>query len=327
MVSNSTLGCILHTSSGQTEAERLLLKFKQTGSSDIIDLWSFIVPKSGLSTLQNIEMEIGNYDFIISVLTVADFQDKGTTKSEIVTELIKLGMGIGSIGAQRVFLVIPEGYKLSLPSIFEGHQPYVYKEDTNEQDWGTLAIEIANQVRGFEKRRKSDVVFDRAVIEMLSAAIMSEPLNFQSVLSTLKEHLRPPKNFDKKTAYLFEKKRSKFIQIGSSDSFRKDLQFKLNDETSYVAATHIKKDAMLVSLKEQDLDGSWKYLFCIPISITQFSYVLTIHLRSNVYLKENNLSKPMADLMVNIRLFKALERILEGRKQSEKKIRTSKAEK
>jgi hypothetical protein len=318
MFEQKPVACILHTTVGKEEANKLLTKFDQFSTYFAVDLWDFAQLKPGFSKLQQIEIEIAKYDILMLLFTLTDFDESGKPTPDLINELVKLGIGLGSIGNQRVFLIIPQGFKKDLPSIFEGHPPYEYTVDTTEKDLGTIAIQIANEIEALDIRLKSDTFYDQAVITMLAAAVLSEPNNFHGVLSSLKESLKPPPGFRTKTAYLFFKNKGMFIQIGSADSIKSGLNFRVNDETSYVAVAYKENKGILVSLREKDMDGLWKYLFCIPILLRKVECILTVHLRSNVYLKDTALSKPTAELMVNIRLFKALEHILEGRQQHEK---------
>ncbi|HEU4962719.1 MAG TPA: hypothetical protein VFV52_02525 [Bacilli bacterium] len=299
---------IWHTDSGLEVAEKLKLDLR---GSLLTELWSQSLKASAGSTmLQTTISKLTYYDLCIIVLAPEDF----TCQKEILGEMVKLGIGIGKYGVDRVFWVLPETHKTFMPDILDGHAPHSY---TSLDDISNIAIAMKMMVRTIKPKPKTSPISHEAVIDILGSAVYAHYDDYQSVLTDVLQHLYLPAQFSTKTdVFLFKKIDSHFVEVGFS-RHKKNKSFHVDDMTSFVAKAfkdQPQADSIFHDDDEMMYDGEM-YVYCKPYE--SLGYVLTIHLIADQIITGEDLEKASASMVSNARIFKVVQTIIQGRGQYE----------
>ncbi|KEO83109.1 hypothetical protein [Tumebacillus flagellatus] len=314
----SLRACIWHTESGRPAAQKLLVGLNQNSSDLMTNLWSFTPRSPGLTELQHIQSELDEYDFFIVVLSEGDFQQT----SILHGELIKLGMGMGRIGVERVFILLPSQCRAELPSIFDGHEVLEFQSDRARFDnsMGTQMVQISlkiGEIGGRVRYRKLDKQIDDGVKDLLKCALSYDLSEYQSILESVARNFIPPTGTTIKIAYLFRRCESGFVKMGAS-RYEQNREPMTLDEQSFVFEAYSANEAKLFTCDQLEWDtGKYDHIFVWPIE--RQGCALTVHLLSDVIL--SNSAEIGAELSVNNRLVATLDYIIGRRNQYERSSR------
>jgi len=114
-----------------------------------VTVWNQGIFKLSRTAMDSLLAEVGAFEVAVFIFTPDDVTQMRASVEATVRDnvIFELGLFAGSLGRDRVFLVVPRGLSVHLPTDLIGLTPASYDPDRTDKNWNAALGPACNQIR------------------------------------------------------------------------------------------------------------------------------------------------------------------------------------